>query len=135
MYKVIWIFIFSFFIVTACYCQTNVCDSIYDTSDEPPVYAKDDVELFKYILMEITPIVEECIRRDSIVISSLYIILTIDKNGSVIDATFPRPKMTSICKENLKDKLLTMGGWNAGKINGEPACFYYNIPISCFNLK
>jgi hypothetical protein len=96
-----------------------------------PKYDNDLKGLSDYLMKELVPIIGDCIKRDIDIIASLYIILTIDSNGKVIDATFPKDNLTSLCKDDLKRKLLTMDGWTAGKINGRPVCSKFNWPISC----
>jgi len=84
-----------------------------------------------YLTNELVPVIAECINRDEELITSLYIILTIDCNGKVIDATFPKHNLTSLCKDDLKQKLLTMDGWTAGQQNGFPVCSKFSWPIGC----
>lgn len=96
-----------------------------------PKYDKDIKGLSDYLMKELVPIIGDCMKRDTDMIASLYIILTIDSNGKVIDATFPKDNLTSLCKDDLKKKLLTMSGWTAGQKDGRPACCKFSWPISC----
>jgi hypothetical protein len=96
-----------------------------------PQYKNELKGLSDYLTKELVPIISDCIKRDSDIIASLYIILTIDSNRKVIDATFPRHNLTSLCNENLKKKLLTMSGWTAGQKDGRPVCSKFSWPISC----
>ena len=109
----------------------NKCDSIYDFADQMPQYDKDIQGLIDYLSNDLIPIIGNCMNRDSTLIASMRIILTIDKNGHVIDATFPRPNLTDQCKSDLKKKLLTMTGWKPGLMNGKSVCTHFQWPISC----
>ena len=103
---------------------TNKCDTIYDFVEQMPKYDKDPQGLMDYLSKDLIPIISDCMKRDSTLIASLRIILTIDNNGHVIDAVFPRPDLTDQCKSDLKKKLLTMTGWKPGLMNGKTVCTY-----------
>ncbi len=107
------------------------CDSIYDIVDTRSQYDKGDAGLIDYLMKELSPVISDCVKRDSVLITRLLIILTIDKYGTIIDASFPRSHATVLCREEMRKKLLTMTGWTAGQIKGQPVCCYYEIPISC----
>lgn len=109
----------------------NKCDTIYDFVEQMPKYERDMQGLMDYLNKDLIPIVDECMKRDSSLIASLWIILSIDKNGQVIDVSFPRPELTDQCKNDLKKKLLTMTGWQPGQQNGKNVCTHFNWPISC----
>lgn len=96
-----------------------------------PQYKNTNKELIDFLTLELVPIIADCAKRDSNIIGSLYVILTIDSSGKVIDATFPKDNLTAICKADIKKKLLTMEGWVAGQIDGRPICSKFNLPISC----
>ena len=119
--------------VTKSYGQNNGCDTVYSYVEVMPKYDNDIKGLSDYLMKELVPIIGDCIKRDTEIISSLYIILTIDSNGIVIDATFPKHNLTLLCKDDLKAKLLTMKGWTAGQKDGQPLCCKFNWPISCLN--
>ncbi|MDO8365576.1 MAG: hypothetical protein Q7T20_02180 [Saprospiraceae bacterium] len=110
---------------------TSYCDTIYNTFETIPQYDKDFKGLTSYLINELAPIIGDCMERDSTIIASLFIILTIDSQGKVVDAAFSRPNLTAICKTDLKKKLLTMNGWTAGQVNGQPVCRIFNWPIRC----
>ena len=117
--------------VTKAYAQTNGCDTVYNNPDTMPQYKNDLKGLSDYMTNELVPIIANCIKRDTELTASLYIILTIDSKGYAIDATFPKQNLTTLCKEDLKKKLLTMNGWTAGQKDGQPVCSKFNWPISC----
>ena len=122
-----------FLTCTTIFGQTNdICDTIFDHVDKLPKFNNDNLDLSNYIINELAPIVSNCMKRDGNLIASLSIILTINSQGKVIDATFSRPKLTDQCKNELRNKLLTMTGWTAGQLNDRNVCFYYHLPISCF---
>lgn len=109
----------------------NKCDTIYDFVEQMPKHEKDIQGLMDYMSKDLIPIVGECMKRDNSLIASLRIILTIDKDGHVIDASFSGPVLTDQCKNDLKKKLLTMTGWQAGQHNGKDVCTHFIWPISC----
>ncbi|MBK7880564.1 MAG: hypothetical protein IPJ83_08415 [Saprospiraceae bacterium] len=117
--------------VTKSFGQSNGCDTVYSYVEVMPKYDKDIKGLSDYLMKELVPIIGDCIKRDTEIIASLIIILTIDSNGKVIGATFPKHNLTSFCKDELKKKLLTMNGWTAGQKDGLPVCCEFNWPISC----
>ncbi len=119
------------FSVTTSYGQVGRCDTVYSNPETPPHYDQDTKGLFDYFTKALVPTISDCIKRDTGIIASLYIILTIDNNGKIIDATFPRQNLTSTCKADLKKKLLTMSGWKAGQANGQPVCSNFIWPIGC----
>lgn len=108
-----------------------VCDTVYDFLEVSPVYSKGDGALFVYIIKELSPIVGNCIKMNETVIDKLHIVLTIDRNGNVIDATFPNTIATITCQKEMKEKLIKMSGWTAGKMNGQWVCSKFKIPIGC----
>lgn len=113
------------------YGQANSCDTIYSITEVPPRYHTDKNGLIQYVRNELIPIIGLCVERESELIYSLFIKLTIDCNGNVIDATFSKANLTIKCKEEVKAKLLTMTGWTAGQQGGKNVCCKYFIPISC----
>ena len=117
--------------VTKSYGQTNGCDTIYNNPETMAQYKNDFKGLSDYLTNELVPIIADCIKRDTEIIASLHIILTIDSNGKVVDATFPKHNLTLLCKDELKKKLLTMNGWTAGQNDGRPVCSKFIWPISC----
>lgn len=121
--------------VTTSFGQTNGCDTVYSYVEEMPKYDKDMKGLTGYLMQELVPIIGDCIQRDIELISSLSIILTIDSNGKVIDATFPKGNLTLLCEDDLKAKLLTMTGWTAGQKDGQPVCCTFYLPINCLRWR
>lgn len=111
--------------------STANCDIIYDFAEVMPQYNKGDSGLSKYIRKELIPVIGNCMNYDSLLISSLNIVLTIDKEGKVIDATFPKFNAPDSCKDELREKLKAMTGWIPGQMKGQPICCHFAIPISC----
>jgi len=111
--------------------MTQENDKIYNFVDKMPVYSKGEKGLTNYFNKELIPIISNCLKRDSDLIASLHIVLTIDKKGKVIDAIFPRPNLSDKCRSELKKKLLTMTGWKSGQLNHKVVCTHYFWPISC----
>ena len=61
----------------------------------------------------------------------MYLTMTIDKTGIVIDVEFVRINATDQCKKDLKQKIMTMTSWTPGMKVGKPVCCKYSWPISC----
>lgn len=92
------------------YGQAADCDTIYSFPSTAPHYANDKKGLSDYFFQALMPIIANCNQRDDMLISSLNILLTINRNGNVIDASFTRQHLSPICKDELMKKLLTMTG-------------------------
>ncbi|MBO0593998.1 hypothetical protein I2486_21570 [Cellulophaga sp. E16_2] len=106
------------------------CDTIFDLVEIKPQYENDVKGLMKYFISDITPIISNCINRDSTLIASMNLTLTIDKKGQVIDVGFPRIQATEMCKKEITNKILNMDGWTSGQMNGITVCSKYVWPIS-----
>ena len=109
---------------------TSKCSTVYDMVEKMPTYDNGANGLINYLNRDLLPIVGDCMKRDGL-IASLHIVLTIDEEGKVIDATFPRQDLTDQCKNDLRNKLLTMTGWTAGQLDGRNVCTHFHWPISC----
>ena len=107
------------------------CDSVYNFVDTMPEYESGINGLSDYLHNDLIPILAKCIERDSSLIASMYLTMTIDKKGNVIDVVFNRISATEKCKNDLKKKILTMPSWTPGKLNGKNVCCKYSWPISC----
>jgi len=110
---------------------TSECDSIYNYADTMPQYSDGRSGLNKYLFDDLVQVFTECYNRDSSLVTSIYMILTIDKFGSVINVVFSRTDVTEICQTELKKKILTMKGWSPAEMNGKKVCCKYYWPISC----
>src|SRR5690606_40596459 len=86
----------------------NECDTIYSFVDSMPNYTDGIAGLMDYLNKELIPILTDCNQRDSTLIASMYLNLTIDKKGNVIDIDFIRINASDQCKNDLKKKILTM---------------------------
>ncbi len=113
----------------------NDCDTVYDMVETMPQYENDVRGLMDYMMEDLTPLLFECYKRDSLLTASIYMTLTIDKKGHVIHVEFNRVKATEQCKNELRQKIMTMTGWTPGKQDGIPVCSKYVWPISCINWK
>lgn len=96
-----------------------------------PQYDKGAEGLKDYLIKELTPILSDCYKRDSILTASMYLILTIDRQGEVVDIYFTRIQATEKCKEELRQKIMTMKGWSSGQKGGQPVCCHYLWSIGC----
>lgn len=123
---------FALFISSTTFGQkVKKCDTTYDFVDKMPHYNNGINGLMNYLNNELIPVICSCMKRDGDLIASLHILLTIDKDGKVIDASFPTPNLTDQCKNDLKVKLLTMKGWKAGQLKGKNVCTHFDWPINC----
>jgi len=112
--------------------KSQECDTVYSHVDVLPKFQNNSRDLLKYVEFELVPIINDCILTDSEIVSSLSILLTIQQDGQVVDATFPKDKYLSIqCKALLKAKLITMKGWSSGQKNGRQVCCFHYFPINC----
>ncbi len=126
------ILIVGFLISVTCFGQVDSdCDSVYNFVDKMPEYENGFSGLSDYLHKELIPILANCIERDSSLIASMYLTLTINKDGNVVDVVFNRINATDQCKSDLKDKMLTMPQWTPGKLEGKPVCCKFPWPISC----
>ncbi|MFK8044143.1 MAG: hypothetical protein AB8B72_01510 [Crocinitomicaceae bacterium] len=115
--------------------SSHECDSIYEFAEEMPVYQNGMNGLIKYLKSDLIPILVDCNGRDGILTSSLYLSLTIDRQGKVIDVEFQRIQATEQCKKELREKLLTMKGWTSGMQDGIAICCTFSWPISGINWR
>jgi hypothetical protein len=115
--------------------SSNVCDTIYHFAEKMAQYPDGEAGLSQYFRKEIAPILSNCIKRDEQIIASLYLLLTIDKKGNVVDAVVKRPQLTAECDEELRKKLLTMNGWIPAQLNKEAVCSYFLFPVGCILWK
>jgi len=114
---------------------SDTCDSIHEKAQVPPKYIKGEAGILEYISKELSPIMSDCQNQVGEILQKLSIVLTIDKYGKVINATFPQTNVPANCQQDLKRKLLNMSGWYPGQISGQPVCSKYNIPINCLLWK
>jgi len=112
-----------------CLAQTKSCDTIYDSKEIKAHYKKGELELNKFVIKQLLPIIGQCKENSSI--SSLFMYLTIDSKGKIIDVRFTRAKLSETCKAELKKELLTMEGWQPAILNNQPVCGIYLLPIHC----
>lgn len=113
----------------------NKCDTIYDFAETLPQYENDNKGLMEYLMSNLVPILSNAYSRDGILTTSIYLTLTIDAAGKVIDVEFNRIQGSEKCKEELRENLLKMTGWSPG-IHGDIAvCSKYQWPISCIHWK
>ncbi len=111
------------------------CDTIYDYAETLPHYENDIKGLMDYLMTDLAPILSDCYKRDGILTASIYLTMTIDTEGKVIDVEFRRIQASDKCKEELREKLLSMTSWTSGKQGNTPVCCKYQWPISCINWK
>ncbi|NJM80665.1 MAG: hypothetical protein HC854_15565 [Flavobacterium sp.] len=88
--------------VTSSYAQTKSCDTIYKNPEVKAQFNKGDKELDNYLMDHIIPILHRSMERDEGIISSLFMYLTINSKGDVIDVTFSRARLSEKCTEELK---------------------------------
>lgn len=115
-----------------CFAQTKSCDTIYDSKEIKAHYKKGELELNKFVINQLLPIIGQCQEKENYTIySSLFMYLTINSKGKIIDVRFTRAKLSETCKAELKKELLTMEGWQPAQMNNQPVCSIYLLPIHC----
>ena len=119
------------FTVTTSYSQDKSCDTIARYTEIQPKFKSETSNLDKYFNNHIVPILLRSMERDNVIITKLHIILTINLEGEVIEATFSKSKLNTLCKKELREAFLTMKGWQPGILNNQAVCSYYSWPISC----
>ncbi|WP_130736821.1 hypothetical protein [Flavobacterium sp. J27] len=115
---------------TNCLAQSN-CDTIYDSKEIKAHYKKGERELNKFVIKQLLPIIGQCQEKETSIISSLFMYLTIDSKGKIVDVRITRAKLSETCKAELKKELLTMKGWQPAILNNQPVCSIYLLPIHC----
>lgn len=114
--------------------ETNECDTIYEFAETMPKYGQEDSELMEYFNKNVVTVLSDCYEREAILISRIYAILTISREGNVIDVEFKKLHATEECREFLKEKILKMKGWTSAKQGNRKVCCRFKLPIT-INLK
>jgi len=107
------------------------CDTIFAVAEIMPQYQTGLKGLMDYLMTDLAPILSNCCERDSILITSIYLTLTIDNYGEVTDVDFKRIQATEKCKKELKENLMNMTGWIPGKQGDISVCCKYFWPVRC----
>lgn len=107
------------------------CDSIYKYTETFPQYKNDKKDLMEYFRSDLQPILSNCYKRDSSLITNMILQLTIGKTGRVIDLEFKKIHASEKCKKELREKILTMSGWAPAKHQGLPVCSKFSWSIAC----
>jgi hypothetical protein len=116
--------------------QTNTfCDTIYEHPETLPQFTNDTKGLTDYFHAAFIPILNDCLKQDGEIVSSLRMQLTIDKTGKVIAVNFLRLQASDTCINKLTNEILSMTGWTAGKMNGNTVCSIYYWQINCILWK
>ena len=111
--------------------STKDCSVVYDQLEEMPKYKEGGQDLSKYIFNELTPILSECKKGKEPPITSMYISLLIQKDGQVGEVEFKRIEASETCKSKIREKLMKMQGWAAGKKDGVTVCCRFFLPVKC----
>lgn len=96
-----------------------------------PQYETGEKGITDYTTDNLIPIFNNCFTKDDDIISSLFILLTIDKQGNVISVDFPSLQVVLRCKDKLMQELLEMPGWKPGKMGEQAVCTKVALPIRC----
>lgn len=107
------------------------CDTVYRLTSGMPEYNEGMLGLMNYLDNHLIPILSGCIVRDSIVTSSMRMVLSIDHDGNVFDVDFRGTAASKECKEELRENILTMAGWKPGIKDGQEVCASVVWPIAC----
>lgn len=119
------------------YSQTVncACDSIYDFAETLPQYQNGVKGLSEFLMTDIAPILSDCYRKDNVLTTSIYLTLTINKEGKVINVDFNKILASEKCKEELREKIITMTSWTPAKQGNIAVCSKYQLPIGCILWK
>ena len=119
----------------AAYGQTALCDTIYDHPETPAVFTPGNSVMLQFINDSIIPVI--AMQSDSLpeLPGKLYIVLTIDHDGNVTDAQFPRSDLPETCKTVMRNRYCSMKGWSPAQSNGKPVCSTQPAPISCLHWR
>jgi len=105
------------------------CNIIYDYLEEMPKYKGGDEDLAKYIFDELIVVISKCEKEP--LITSLYFSLIIQKDGQVGGVEFKRIQASEDCKSKIREKLMSMRGWIAGRKDGVAVCCRFSVPVQC----
>jgi hypothetical protein len=108
-----------------------VCDTVYGSPDTPPIYGHNFDSFYTYFNDSIVPVLQQCMKLEDTIISSLVVRFTLDYDGHVLDVEFIRINAGEACKQQLREQFKTMEDWSPGWVSGEPVCSYAVWPIRC----
>lgn len=113
------------------------CDSVYNFPEITPKYKNNTEGLMDYLRSDLTPIISNYHSKDKSLslISRMYLTLTINKEGKVVDVVFIKIHTSEACKKELKEKILTMTGWTPGKHGNSVVCSKFYWSTSCIYWK
>jgi hypothetical protein len=115
-----------YFLLTMTVCvahgQANPCETIYLVVDNQPAYEGGMSALFDYATKHLSEIIKQGQIDSNEPTAKLFMMLTIDANGNVIDAELSNHKLSKHYEGLLKEKLLNMTGWTPGTLNGHRVC-------------
>jgi len=120
-----------FYIFTVSLNAQTACDTIYGSPETHPHYGHDFLAFYTYFDKNIAPVLQECMKTEGTVISSLVVRFTLDCDGKILDVDFIRINAGEACKKRLREQFLVMGHWIPGLVCGEPVCSYAVWPIRC----
>jgi hypothetical protein len=109
----------------------NLCDTIYEKPEKLAQFKNGTDDLMVYTINNLGPILSNYIIEGGNIIESLYIKMTIDLFGKVVEVDFPRLEASQSCKERLKKEILAMENWTPGQVDGKSACTVFVWPIAC----
>lgn len=108
-----------------------VCDTIYGSPETHPHYGHDFQAFYTYFDTNVAPVLQECMKQQGTVISSLLVRFTLDCDGKVMDVAFLRINAGEACKQRVREQFMAMGDWVPGLVCGKPVCSYAVWPIRC----
>ncbi|SFQ82723.1 energy transducer TonB [Hymenobacter arizonensis] len=117
---------------TAARGQTAASTRVYDCAEVMPSYRNDTPrQWMSYVFKELSPVLYRNRQREGEEIASLYLRLLIDPHGRVRDVQITRPRLSTRCEREVREKLLTMTGWTPARRQGQPVCCWIPLAVSC----
>lgn len=111
--------------------KAQVCDTVYRNTQYPASYAAGQDSLQKFVFRDLTNVIVRCKEEGEDPPTKLFIELTIDYTGTVVDVHFRKPALSHRCEMMLCNKLIGMKGWKPARHNDKEVCSIFIIPVNC----
>lgn len=112
--------------------QGDACEKIYRSPTVQAYYGEGSINLSKFCIRKLAPIIAPSGPDDEPIISSLYVTLTITKTGKVVAAELMHFHGSEERKEKLIKEFISMKGWMPAKVGNKNVCSTYYWVVACF---